>query len=153
MALVASFPCLLPHLVLLVAQNISLLQWLSHTQGAAFLCRINPNKASILRFQPAQKYSAVPSCRRSLCEFLWISASRSWLFKRQNWKRRTVSAGSALLFSGDVRCCYSQLNCQLWRVGSSINEVVAQDIKNVCGSRVAELREVFLSFKSARKYL
>lgn len=41
----------------------------------------------------------------------------------------------------------------LWRVGSSINEVVAQDIKNVRGSGVAELREVFLSFKSMRKYL
>lgn len=38
-------------------------------------------------------------------------------------------------------------------MGSSINEVVAQDIKNVRGSGMAELREVFLSFKGVRKYL
>lgn len=38
-------------------------------------------------------------------------------------------------------------------MGSSINEVVAQDIKNVRGSGMAELMEVFLSFRRMRKYL
>lgn len=40
------------------------------SQGSAFRCKINPNKASMLIFQPAQKYSAAPSCRRSLCELV-----------------------------------------------------------------------------------
>lgn len=38
-------------------------------------------------------------------------------------------------------------------MGTSINEVVARDIKNICGSGAAELREAFLLFRSMRKHL
>lgn len=65
----------------------------------------------------------------------------------------------------DSSCCFSpaspprplELLCTIQlpalEGGASRNEVVAQGIKNVRGSGVAELREVFLSVRSMRKQL
>lgn len=67
--------------------------------GCSVPLQMNPNKASGLRFQPAQKNSAVPSCRRSLCELALPDPDCS--------RGRIGREGQRLL----VQPCFSQETC------------------------------------------